>query len=269
MMIWLFGILSVLAVLWVLSVGGRVGHPTLKILRGKVFAHRGLHRKDRPENSLPAFAAAAQKRYGIELDLHLLQDGTLAVFHDNDLSRMTGRNGMIEALTGADLPAYTLDGTAETIPAFADVLALLDNSVPLIVELKSANGNARQLVDAAVAALADYTAPYVIESFDPRCLWHLRRRYPHIARGQLSQNFFDSDVSLSPLVKFLLTHLLTNLLTRPDFIAYRFDHRHTLSVWLARHFWHIQGATWTLTDKAQFDKAVDEGYLPIFEQFEP
>lgn len=269
MMIWLFGVLAVLAVLWVLSVGGRVGHPTLKLLRNNVFAHRGLHRKGRPENSLSAFAAAAQKRYGIELDLHLLQDGTLAVFHDNDLSRMTGREGVIENLTAADLPTYTLDGTAETIPTFDEVLALLENRVPLIVELKSANGNARQLVDAAVAALAEYTAPYVIESFDPRCLWHLRRRYPHIARGQLSQNFFDSDVSLSPLVKFLLTHLLTNLLTRPDFIAYRFDHRHTLSVWLARHLWRVQGAAWTLIDKTQFDQAVSEGYLPIFEQFEP
>mgnify|MGYP004531998471 CR=1 FL=1 len=37
---------------------------------GRNYAHRGLFGKDQrpPENSLPAFAAAAQNGYGIELD---------------------------------------------------------------------------------------------------------------------------------------------------------------------------------------------------------
>ena len=35
-----------------------------------------------PENSLSAFNLALAKGYGIELDINLLKDGTVVVFHD-------------------------------------------------------------------------------------------------------------------------------------------------------------------------------------------
>ena len=90
-----------------------------------------------------------------------------------------------------------------------------------------------------------------------------------MVRGQLSQNFFKSDEKLFPLLKFLLTYLITNFLTRPDFVAYKFIDRHILSVTLARKLWGVQGVTWTLTDTKQHAEALQEGYLPIFENYEP
>ncbi|MBQ9861588.1 MAG: glycerophosphodiester phosphodiesterase, partial [Clostridia bacterium] len=253
---------TVLIVLYLLSVSGRAGHKGLDALQGNVFAHRGLHNDTRPENSLSAFKAAKEKGYGIELDLHLLKDGSLAVFHDHTLVRMTGKDGTVEDLTAKDLTQIHLNGTAETIPTFEEVLALFDGTVPLIVELKAAK-NHGALVDAAVKALRGYRGAYCVESFDPRCLWHLRRWHPDIIRGQLSQNFMKSDEKLSGVTKFVLTHLLTNFLTRPDFVAYRFTDRKELSVTLARKLWGVQGVVWTLTDNEQHAKALKEGYLPI------
>ena len=185
-------VVASLCVLYVLCVGGRTHHAGLLSLRGQVFAHRGLHNETHPENSLSAFNAAREHGYGVELDLHLLKDGTLAVFHDHTLIRMTGKEGKIEDLTAADLKQYHLNDTAETIPTFGEVLSLFDGKVPLIVELKAA-GNHRALVHAAVKELEQYTGAYCIESFDPRCLWHLRRDFPEVVRGQLSQDFFKSD----------------------------------------------------------------------------
>ncbi|MBQ7037597.1 MAG: glycerophosphodiester phosphodiesterase [Clostridia bacterium] len=259
---------TALIVLYLLSVSGRAGHKGLDALRGNVFAHRGLHNDTRPENSLSAFRAAKEKGYGIELDLHLLSDGTLAVFHDHTLIRMTGAEGKIEDLTAEQLTAYRLGGSEESIPTFDEVLAVLDNTVPLIVELKAAK-NHGALVDAAVKALRGYRGAYCIESFDPRCLWHLRRWHPDIIRGQLSQNFMKSDEKLSRATKFVLTHLLTNFLTCPDFVAYKFADRKELSVTLARKLWGVQGVTWTLTDNEQHAMALKEDYLPIFENYEP
>ena len=265
---WICAGIFVLGILYILSVGGRTGNKGLSALRGHVYAHRGLHNEMRPENSLSAFKAASDHGYGVELDLHLLKDGTLAVFHDHTLNRMTGKNGKIEHLTANDLKRYHLNGTDETIPTFREVLSLLDHSGPLIVELKAA-GNHLALVHAAMTQLKSYTGPYCIESFDPRCLWHLRRDFPKVVRGQLSQNFFKSDEKLFPLLKFLLTYLITNFLTRPDFVAYKFIDRHILSVTLARKLWGVQGVTWTLTDTKQHAEALQEGYLPIFENYEP
>ena len=49
-------------------------------------AHRGFHDKNNPENSLAAFARAIEKGYAIELDVQMLSDGTVVVFHDECLS---------------------------------------------------------------------------------------------------------------------------------------------------------------------------------------
>ena len=85
--------------LYIGSVGGRTGHPGLKDLQGWNYAHRGLHSKDVPENSMAAFRASLERGYGIEFDLHLLKDGNLAVIHDSLLKRTTGQEGRIEDLT--------------------------------------------------------------------------------------------------------------------------------------------------------------------------
>ncbi len=256
----------IVAVLYVVAVGGRTGR-TAK-LQGHVFAHRGLHNDVRPENSLSAFHAAKEKGYGIELDIHLLKDGTLAVFHDHTLVRMTGKDGKIEDLTAADLSQFHLNGTDEVIPTFGEVLSLIDGKVPLVIELKAA-GNHGALVDATMDVLKTYEGDYCIESFDPRCLWHLKKRYPDVVRGQLSQNFIGSEEKLSGITKLMLTYLLGNLLTRPDFVAYKFTDRQCLSVTLARKLWRVQGVVWTLTDIEQHNTALQEGYLPIFEHYEP
>ena len=77
------GIIFALFILYLLSVNGRRGHPELSKLRGWNYAHRGLHRPGCPENSLAAFRNARDHGYGVELDVHLLADGHLAVVHDS------------------------------------------------------------------------------------------------------------------------------------------------------------------------------------------
>ena len=67
------------------------------------YAHRGLHGDGVPENSLEAFRLAKEAGYGVELDIHLLKDGNLAVFHDSKLERITGQAGVIEELTTENL----------------------------------------------------------------------------------------------------------------------------------------------------------------------
>ena len=45
------------------------------------------------------------------------------------------------------------------------------------------------------------------------------------------------------------------------------DHR--IENRLVRKIWGAQGVTWTIKSKADHDAAVAEGFLPIFEGFEP
>ena len=50
-------------------------------------AHRGLHNFEFPENSLPAFENAVAHGFAVELDVRIIDDHTIIVFHDDKLSR--------------------------------------------------------------------------------------------------------------------------------------------------------------------------------------
>lgn len=96
-------LILILMILHLLCLRGRKNQPGMETLRGWFYAHRGLHDDEKPENSLAAYKAALDKGYGIEFDVHLLKDGSLAVMHDSDLKRTTGREGFMEDLTAQDL----------------------------------------------------------------------------------------------------------------------------------------------------------------------
>ena len=262
-------ILLFLALLYIGSLGGRTGHRGLKDLQGWSYAHRGLHGKGIPENSMAAFRAALDHGFGIEFDLHLLKDGNIAVIHDSLLKRTTGAEGRIEDLTTEDLKNYRLEGTEEAIPTFRELLDLYAGKAPLIVELKPVNGNHAKLAETVCNMLQDYPGVYCIESFDPRCVAWLKKNRPQIIRGQLSENFFRSDPKMSLPLKLLLSTLVDNIATQPDFVAYKFSDRKNLSVFLCRKLFKLQGITWTLRSKEDYDTAVKEGWLPIFENFIP
>lgn len=261
---------ALIFLLWVLAVRGRTGHRGLCALRGWSYAHRGLHGNGIPENSMAAFRKAKECGYGIELDIHLLSDGSLAVMHDSKLKRTTGADGRIEDLTADQLAQYKLEGTDETIPLFSQVLELYNGEAPLIIELKAVGDNIDALCSKACQMMEGYTGPYCMESFDPRCIRWLRKNRPAIIRGQLTENYFVSKTSVLPaFLKFVLRHQLLNFLTLPDFVAYRFADRKTFSNTLVRKFWGVQGVTWTLQTSADYVIATKEGWIPIFENFAP
>ncbi len=262
-------LLCLLAVLYLFCLAGRNHHPMLPKLRGWEYAHRGLHNAQRPENSMAAFRAAVEKGYGVELDIHLLKDGSLAVFHDGTLKRMAGEDIKVEDLTAADLSKYPLAGTQETIPLFEDVLALFAGKVPMVVELKCVDGNHAALCQAALQRLDRYQGVFCMESFDPRAIHWLKVNRPDICRGQLAENWFRSDLKLPWVLKFALTFHLSNVYTRPDFIAYKYAHRKVFGINICRKLLGLQGVSWTVKTQQEFDTAVKEGWLPIFEGFEP
>ncbi len=263
-------LILILLALMLLCTRCRKGHPGWKDLLGWSYAHRGLHGGGIPENSMAAFRAALAGGYGVELDVHLLADGNLAVIHDSLLNRTTGQSGHVEDLTTPQLKNYPLEGTRETIPEFMDVLTLFGGKAPLIVELKPENGNHDLLAEAACNMLASYSGPYCVESFDPRCVAWLKKNRPDIIRGQLTEDFTRTRNDLPDHLRLLLTHNLTHILTQPDFVAYRFDHRRNSPLtWVCRNLWGAQGVAWTLRSPQDYATALKEGWIPIFEGFTP
>lgn len=232
------------------------------------YAHRGLHNRERhiPENSLTAFWLAAESGYGAELDVHLSKDGRLVVMHDESLLRMTGYDKNICDCTAQELESLRLEDTEELVPYLEEVLPLFEGKAPLIIELKTHNGNHVALCRKVCAMARQFRGvQFCIESFDPRALIWLRKHRPKILRGQLSCRFDRESSGLSGAAAFLLTNLMTNFLTQPHFIAYRYEDRNNLSLRLCKLLWQVQEVNWTIRNDRDAQKALDAGSMIIFE----
>lgn len=266
----LLSLAALLFVLYVLSTRcSKRGKELLKF-RSFAYAHRGLHDHSKPENSMAAFRNALQHGYGIELDVHLMKDGNLAVIHDSKLKRTTGQEGCIEDLETQDLWQYPLEGTSQVIPTFKEVLDLYNGQAPLIVELKVERNNQAALCEAACKMLDNYKGLFCLESFDPRAVNWLKKNRPDLIRGQLTENFFKSKSSILPwYLKLCLTAQMFNFLNRPDFVAYKFADRKRFSNTLIRKLWGAGRVTWTIINEKDFATAKKEGWIPIFENFTP
>lgn len=242
------------------------------------FAHRGLHTDDSriPENSLAAFQRAAEHGYAVELDVQLTADGQVVVFHDATLTRMCGVDLRIEEHTYAELQKYTLLESTQRIPLLTEVLEVLDG-VPVLCEFKTMRSFGNTAICAAAwPILAGYKGSVWIESFNPLLVYWFRNHQPQVVRGILSMRFEKDNKEVTPLQGKLLTALLTNFLTKPDFVAYRLtDHREPafrLCRWLYRPLtlaWTVRsGDEAAEAENHRFDSVIFEGFLPAEKKFE-
>ena len=239
-------------------------------LTGWDYAHRGLYDNEHgiPENSMAAFRRAVDKGYGIELDVHLTADNQPVVFHDDTLTRMCGMNKKISSFLYSDLMQLRLLGTEEGIPLFKDVLELIDGKVPLIIELKVDGSNQNLLCPLVWQLLSRYKGDYCIESFHPFVLQWFKRHEPQVVRGQLSCNFFKENPHCD-IVLFLMSNLMTNFFTHPDFIAYKYLDLDNPAVIYNRKLFHIMTVVWTIPGKPTYDRFKNKVDVMIFEGFEP
>lgn len=187
-------------------------------LKTKKIAHRGLHTDKFPENSLGAFAHAITHGFAVEFDVQPSLEGIPVVFHDDHLSRMTGEDDYVYFTKIDVLNQAALKKTEYTIPTLEETLAFIDGQVPVLIEIK-ADAPIISLTNAVIEHLEHYQGRVAIHSFSPKVIKHLKKKAPHLLRGQISSDFKDAK-KLSKWRKFYLSRMLLNPLTRPDFITY-------------------------------------------------
>ena len=228
------------------------------------YAHRGLHGNGIPENSLAAFSLACEKGYGIELDVQLSRDGTVMVFHDAALSRMTGVDNNLSELSAMELRELSLAGTKETIPTLAEVLSLVNGRVPLLVELKGEDFDT-SLCEKTAELLSSYQGDFCIESFNPLLIRAMKKYLPDAFYGILYTNVCREKKKKSVL-NIALTMMATNILARPDFIAYDQRERNAFPVKMTTKCYRASKFVWTVRTEEALETAHMNGECAIFEK---
>lgn len=100
-----------------------------------IIGHRGASSVS-PENTLKAFQKAIElKADYVEFDVQETRDGVLVVVHDEDIKRITGKDGLIKDMTLNELRKLNF-GESEKIPTLQELVELTKNKIGLNCEIK-------------------------------------------------------------------------------------------------------------------------------------
>ena len=225
-------------------------------------AHRGLHGIDAPENSLAAFGKAIEAGFPIEIDVRPIDDGTVVVFHDDKLTRMTDLDGYVCNMTKSDLEKVRLRNSDERIPTFKEVLEFVDGRTPLLIEIKN-DSTVGQLERDTLELLSSYKGEYAVQSFNPYSMEFFKKNAPQIPRGQLSCFFDKKDLGF--FKRFVLKRLKMNKVSSPDFISY--NHANLPNKYVTKT--KLPTLAWTVRSNAEMEKCLPYCDNIIFENFIP
>jgi glycerophosphoryl diester phosphodiesterase len=192
----------------------------LTFLKNYDYAHRGLYKEDQsiPENSMLAFNHALNKGYAIELDVNLLKDGQVVVFHDAHLKRICHVDQLLSEVTYDEVKNLTLFDSKEYIPLLNDVLSLINGNAPLLIELKP-KGDVVKLVQNVMKIMQNYHGKYALFSFHPKAIHYLKKHHPTVIRGIISE-YFKGEKHIHQVKRYLLKSMFFNRFIKPDFISY-------------------------------------------------
>ncbi len=225
-------------------------------------AHRGLHSEGIPENSLLAFEEATKYGFAIELDVRILKDGNIVAFHDDNLKRMCDKCANLSDLSIEDLGDITLKGSNEHIPLLQEVLDLVDNKVPIMIELKPEK-DCKVFAQKVYEILKKYKGRYAVKSFDPRPLIWFRKNAPKVPRGMLSSDF--KNIYVPWFKKVLVKNLFLYSSVKPNFISY--DYRALPNKLVSSK--KVPVLAWTIRSKMQEERALQYASTVIFENYIP
>lgn len=195
----------------------------------------------------------------IELDIHLLKDNTIVVFHDNNLKRMTGENIEISSCTYPELMNIFSKHASYKIPTLLEVLDLVKGKVFIDIEIKD-NKNYKQTCKELTKILDYYDGNFIIKSFQPKYIHWFYKHRPKYIRGillneQMQKHFF---------IKFI------SLYCRPNFYAVKQNILTNEPIKKIRNK-HIPILAWTIrtTEELKCIKPYTDGIILDFKNYQP
>lgn len=179
-----------------------------KILK---IGHRGAAGYE-PENTLVSFQKAIDMGVdGIELDVHLSNDGQIMVIHDETIDRTTKGKGMVNELSCAELKKYA-------IPTLSQVLELVNRNCFVNIELKG-NGTAKPVIELINSYVLEKNWKYnqfLISSFDWKMLEEVQTLNPKIRLGVLTEDSILEAIAFAKSKNAFSIHPNYVLLTKEN-----------------------------------------------------
>ncbi len=170
-----------------------------KILK---IAHRGFT-KSFPENTFEAFEAAIQNNFdAIELDIQFSKDGEAIVFHDENLSRLTGNIAAVNDLTLPKLKELRIN-QKYSIPTLAEALKVINRKLMVIVEIKNSKAvdEVVKQIEKSINNQGWNYNQFIISSFDWTVLEQVAKLNSEINLGVLTFDELKKGLAFAEKIK--------------------------------------------------------------------
>lgn len=193
------------------------------------------------ENTLESFQKALDLGAdAIELDVHVAACGTLVVFHDFTVDRMTNGSGEVHKLTIEQLKELKVSGEFQ-IPTLAETFDLIDRKCWINVELKG-HGTAEpacQLIEEYITSKGWQYDDFVVSSFQKDELERAKAINPRIRLAALSQASVEQALEWADELSAYAIHPHFSLLTVDNIMVAK-SRGYKINVWTINHDEDIQ-----------------------------
>lgn len=153
-----------------------------------IMAHRGYTSKG-PENTIEAIQGAIEAHADFaEIDILETKDGELAVIHDTNLKRLTGRNAEVYDLTMDELRKLEVKQGNFTgrISSLAEVMNAARGKIKLNIEVKT-HGKEKNVVNTLLQTIHEneFEANCVVQSLDYDIVQRIKAEEPELQVGYI------------------------------------------------------------------------------------
>ena len=159
------------------------------------YAHRGASEYT-PENTFLAFYTGIfMGANGIETDVQMTKDGILVLFHDDTITRLTGKEGAIADYTLEELREFTFEqnGYQDKIVAFEEFLQnFAFRDLTFAIEIKRA-GIEPQIAD--MIQKYKVVDKCVVTSFMFNSIRTIKEYAPELTIGYLKKDVTDETIA--------------------------------------------------------------------------
>ena len=172
----------------------------------------------------------------------------------SELKRVTGKDGIVEDLTLKELKDNYKLLNGETIPSLKEVMTLINEQVPMVIELKVFRKNYVPLASRLKKELecVKDKSNYLLISFDPRALF------------QFKKSGYVRQLLLTTEKKYRYVYHFRHFFEGVD-LDYKYLEERKARRYCKKHFSNI----WTIESKEVFDKYYKDVDCITFQHIDP
>ena len=181
------------------------------------------------------------------------------------MKRLCGVNKNIDNISFAKLSELKVL-KSERVPSLRQVLELVNNQVPILVEVKNDKLRNADLHEMVLKELKAYKGQYAVQSFHPSTVSFFLSELD-VPVGLLSCSYRNEDMNF--FKKEILRNNLSVFAKKPDFVSYQWDELNGLVNQILHQKLEIPFIAWTLKSEYEVLQLSNFCHNYIFENFLP